>query len=684
MSTTSPADWRPEGSGRGWLSLTRRFALVSMIGIAVIGLYLVYSTSAALSDQAARYGVANAEAVARITESHVRADAYTSGVLTALEAEQLQTFADALVQVLDLRLWTADGTVLFDSAASVDPTSSPPTIDDEGPDGVTVGDRLRAAVAGTSSTRPLAGREAGVEGPLLEVYAPITYDGRPVGAVQLIVDGTATAAAQGQAVRSTALIAGAGLVTLWVLLYRLVHNASQKLQRTAAENARLALLDALTGLPNRRMLLDRLERAVSTARRGGGAVGVLLLDVDQFKEINDSLGHERGDELLVQISARLMGIFRGRDLVARLGGDEFAVLLPGLLSVEDAVHLAERARAAFTRPFTIGEMSVHVDTSIGVAVLPDHAVDVSDLIRKADVAMYTAKQRRTGVAVYSAADDESSPARLVLQGELRRALDQPGELAMRYQPTVDLSTGRTVGLEALMRWEHPTRGPIEPAVFIPLAEQSGLIDKLTFFTLRTVVDQLARWPEETRLPIAVNLSGHAVATGKLAVTVRGLLAEQELESHWLEVEITEEAVLIDPGRVVPALRQLADAGIRVAIDDFGIGTTSFAHLRDLPIDKLKIDPVFVADLTGADRARTVVKAMVDLAHSFGLRVVAEGVEDSVTADILADLGVDQAQGFWYSRELPMPGAVRIGARDGVRDTDDAAARAGRGLMTDLA
>src|SRR5690606_19502058 len=176
-------------------------------------------------------------------------------------------------------------------------------------------------------------------------------------------------------------------------------------------------------------------------------VGVLLLDVDQFKEINDSLGHERGDELLVQISARLMGIFRGRDLVARLGGDEFAVLLPGLLSVEDAVHLAERARAAFTRPFTIGEMSVHVDTSIGVAVLPDHAVDVSDLIRKADVAMYTAKQRRTGVAVYSAADDESSPARLVLQGELRRALDQPGELAMRYQPTVDLSTGRTVGLE---------------------------------------------------------------------------------------------------------------------------------------------------------------------------------------------------------------------------------------------
>ncbi len=666
-----------------------------MIGIALVGFYLVHSTSAALTDQAGRSGVVSAEAVARITETHVPADAYTSGALTSGQAERLQALSDALEQVVDLRLWTADGQILFDSTAQADPSAQPPSLEDEGPAGSTVGDRVASAASGVTTTRTLPGSEVGVAGPVLEVYAPITYGDRHVGAAQLIIDGTATAAAQGQLVRSTAVIAVAGLLTLWLLLYRLVHNASDKLQRTAAENARLAMLDALTGLPNRRMLLDRLNGAVTSAGRGGGSVGVLLLDVDQFKEINDSLGHERGDELLVQISARLMEIFRGRDLVARLGGDEFAVLLPGLTSVDDAEHLAERARSAFDAPFTLGEMSVHVDTSIGVAVLPDHATDAGDLIRKADVAMYTAKQRRTGVAVYSAADDGSSPARLVLQGELRRALARRDELTMRYQPTVDLRTGRTVGLEALMRWEHPTRGPIEPGVFIPLAEQSGLIDKLTDFTLRAVVDQLARWPEATRLPIAVNLSGHTVATGKLAATVRDLLAEHDLDPRWLEVEITEEAVLVDPGRVVPALRQLADAGIRVAIDDFGIGTTSFAHLRDLPIDKLKIDHVFVADLTGAgrERARTVVKAMVDLAHSFGLRVVAEGVEDSPTADILAELGVDQAQGFWYSRELPGPDTVRADTdrADTVRlgrshaDTVrvDDATHADRAILTDL-
>lgn len=654
---TNPTDWHPTGSGRG-LSLTRRFALVSMIGIGVVGLYLVHATSTALTEQAARSGVTSAEAVARIAESHVPLESYAAGTLEPAVERTLQTLTDDLRHVVSLRLWTADERVLFAGShdgspgEAVDPYAP-------GPDGGTVAERVEAATSGTVTVRTLPGSDVGVDGPLLEVYVPVDYDGRRVGAAQIVIDGTATAAARAQAVRTTALIAAAGLLTLWLLLYRLVHNASQKLERTAEENARLALLDALTGLPNRRMLLDRLDRAI-TGSRQDGSVGVLLLDVDQFKEINDSLGHERGDDLLVQIAARLMDAFRGRDLVARLGGDEFAVLLPGLTGVHDAEQLARRAQDAFAAPFALGQMSIHVDTSIGVAVLPDHAVDASDLLRKADVAMYTAKQQRAGVAVYSAADDESSPARLVLQGELRQAVDRDGELTMRYQPTVDLTTGRTVGLEALMRWEHPVRGSVEPAVFIPLAEQSGLIDKLTDFALRTAVDQLARWPETDRLPIAVNLSGHTVATGRLTSSVRDLLAVHDLDPRWLEVEITEEAVLRDPGRVVPALRRLADVGIRVAIDDFGIGTTSFAHLRDLPIDKLKIDPVFVADLTrpGRDRARTVVKAMVDLAHSFDLRVVAEGVEDSQTAEILAELGVDQAQGFWYSRELAAPDAVR--------------------------
>jgi EAL domain-containing protein (putative c-di-GMP-specific phosphodiesterase class I) len=282
--------------------------------------------------------------------------------------------------------------------------------------------------------------------------------------------------------------------------------------------------------------------------------------------------------------------------------------------------------------------------------------------------MYSAKQHRLGVAVYRAADDESSPARLVLQAELHRALTTPGELAMRYQPKVDLATGATVALEALMRWRHPTRGDVDPAVFIPLAEQSGLIEQLTDFALSTVVTDLAGWPVGERRPVAVNLSAHTVACDGIVDRVLGLLAEHHLDTTWLEVEITETAVVQDPGRVVPVLQRLAAAGIRVAIDDFGIGSTSLAQLRDLPVDVLKIDQLFIGDLHRAGdhgQARTVVRAIVDLAHSFGMQVVAEGVEDQATAVTLRDLDVDQAQGFWFSPALPaaevltLPGPVLV-------------------------
>ncbi|HQY32761.1 MAG TPA: EAL domain-containing protein [Actinotalea sp.] len=632
------------------LSLSGRFVLISLAGISVVGLGVVVATAQVLSAQAQADGVATARSVTAWIAPTVPVEAYSLGRLEAADAEAL----DAVVARLDdrvtsVRLWTTDGEVLFDSTSST--LSGFPDVE-----------RLdSAALLGEPAARVQthlhdAVGDAG-QGPVtvLDVYAPVSYDGEIVGAAEITLDHTENTIAQARAVRTIGMAAALGLLLLWLVLHRTVHSASEKLQRSAMENARMALLDALTGLPNRRMLLDRLQRAVDTADRDGNGVGILLLDVDRFKEINDSLGHDRGDDLLVQVSDRLQGAFRGRDLVARLGGDEFAVLLPGVVTVAEAERLAQRARAVFTAPFELDGMTVHVATSIGVAVLPDHADDARSLMRKADIAMYTAKQHRLGVSVYDVADDGSSPARLVLQGELHAALRHPGELTVHYQPKIDLVTGATAGLEALVRWNHPLRGAVPPGVFVPIAEQSGLIDDLTDLVLRTVVHQLAEWDRAVRLPIAVNLSAHTVVSMEIVRTITGLLAEHDVDPEHLQVEITETALVADPTRVIPVLRALDDAGVRVAIDDFGIGSTSIAVLRDLPVDVLKIDQLFIADLSDAhdgDRAQSVIKAMVDLAHSFGLLVVAEGVEDATTAACLRTLDVDQAQGFWYSHAVP--------------------------------
>ena len=350
-----------------------------------------------------------------------------------------------------VRLWTVDGVVLFDTTSTTY-AGFPDTA------------RLEsAAILGRPAAKieaHLSGAAAGSVGTtstVLSVYVPVRKDGTLVGAAEIALDRTEAAHVQADAVRTITLVAALGLLVLWLVLYRTVHTASQNLQRSAMDNARMALLDALTGLPNRRMLLDRLERAVDAAHAGGPGVAILLLDIDRFKEINDTLGHDRGDSLLTQVSGRLQAAFRGRDLVARLGGDEFAVLL-AVDTVRDAEQLAHRARAVFAEPFALDELTVHVATSIGVAVLPDHADDARSLMRKADIAMYTAKQHRLGVSLYDAAADGSSPARLVLQGELHESLSRPGELTVHYQPKIDLLTGTTAGLEALVRWRHPTRG----------------------------------------------------------------------------------------------------------------------------------------------------------------------------------------------------------------------------------
>ncbi|MEN0130433.1 MAG: EAL domain-containing protein [Brevundimonas sp.] len=650
---------------RRW-SLTRYFAFVSILAMAALGCALVWVTANVMREQAVNDGTAAAESVATYATAPLTVSSFTDGQLTP---EQIDSVTRAISgfeeRIVGLRLWSTVGALMYSR------------------DGATTGfpDTARnnaVMISGVPDAKVLVDVRGG-EGPgsdseqqqVLDVYVPVrAEDARAtqetnaapsavIGTAEVLVDHTHAAAALRSAVAKVALVVTGGLVALWLLLFRTVFTTSKRLQATALENARLALLDSLTGLPNRRLLTERMAKTVADAQREGARLGMVLLDIDRFKDINDSLGHDRGDELLEQVADRLRKALRDEDVVARLGGDEFAILLTDVRSVEDAERLANRVRNLFGPPFQLGEMLLHVETSVGVSCLPDHADDASSLMRTADVAMYAAKHHRTGVATYSADEDHSSPARLVLLGDLHRALHpEPGtahELELHYQPKVDLDTGRIVGLEALMRWRHPTRGLLLPSVFIPLAEQSGVIHELTRHALTSAVEQLARWRADGRsTPVAVNLSAHDVTSAGVVEVIEELLADLDVPAQLLEVEITETALVADPSRVVPVLERLNAIGVRVAIDDFGIGNTSIAQLRDLPVGELKIDRLFVSDLGdgGRESAHVVVQAMVDLAHSFGLRVVAEGVEDEVTAATLRRLGVDQAQGYLYSRAIP--------------------------------
>lgn len=636
--------------------------------MAVLGLALVAVTWSVMSQQSVRDGIATAETVTSYANATVPTDSYvTPDALTPEQKDAVKAatagFGERLVE---LRLWALDGSLIYSSADQT--TTGFP--DGARLDQVTQKDGRPSARVITDVRGSEVEGEGGTERRVLDVYVPVRASetaerdpARPrddvVGAAEVMLNHDAASVALADAVRTVSLVVAVGLLALWTVLFRTVWTASRRLQATALENARLALLDSLTGLPNRRMLAERMRRTILEAEETGSRVGLMLLDIDRFKDINDSLGHDRGDELLEQVAERLRGALRDEDIVARLGGDEFAILLPDVRSVANAERLARRVRGLFVPPFMLGELPLHVDTSVGVACLPDHATDPSSLMRTADVAMYAAKHRRTGVSVYSADEDDSSPARLVLLGDLHRALtpmaDAPRELRMHYQPKIELATGKTVGLEALMRWVHPTRGVLPPTTFIPLAEQSGLIHDVTRYALTECVTQLAAWRVAGRAtPVAVNLSAHDVTTAAVVDLIESLLEEHSVPPDLLEVEITETALVADPSRVVPVLERLGALGIRVAIDDFGIGNTSISQLRDLPVDELKIDRLFVADLgvDGREGSEVVVQAMVDLAHSFDLRVVAEGVEDESTAVILRRLGVDQAQGFLYSQAVP--------------------------------
>ncbi|WP_432495531.1 putative bifunctional diguanylate cyclase/phosphodiesterase [Kineococcus gypseus] len=419
-----------------------------------------------------------------------------------------------------------------------------------------------------------------------------------------------------------------------------------------AESRELALTDELTGLGNRRALYRAVERTAAERRREPQVpVALLLLDLDRFKEVNDSLGHHAGDELLRAVAGRVRRFAEGAGAhVARLGGDEFAVLLPAGAGAD--AHAAQ-VHALLEAPVAVEGVQVRVRTSVGVSVLPAGELDASALLRRADVAMYRAKTQGLGTFTYSVETDEfASGDRLATAALLRDAVERRA-LTLHYQPKVDTTTGHVGSVEALVRWQHPTRGLLYPDAFLPVVEGAGLMEEMTTAVLEQALDQAAAWRRAGMpLAVAVNLSASSLSDPRLPERVALLLAAKGVPAHLLEIEITEDFLMADRERAQVILAGLRRRGVRVAVDDYGTGYSSLAYLRQLPVDDLKLDRSFVTDLVADPRARAIVRSTVMLAHSLGLRLVAEGVEDEPTCRELTEAGCDVVQGWYYAKALP--------------------------------
>ena len=470
----------------------------------------------------------------------------------------------------------------------------------------------------------------------------------------LVVPSLFTASALGvliygnlQGINAVALV----LATLAVVAAIVRTGLTFREVRSLSESRRQALTDELTGLPNRRFLLERVSVELKAARDEQRTMGLLIIDLDRFKELNDTLGHHAGDALLQQIGPRLRETLRDDDVLARLGGDEFAVLVP---RGAGAAQLAERIRAALEQPFAVDGLNLPMEASVGIALFPEHGIDAATLLQRADVAMYQAKGARTGSEVYDPGRDLHSRERLTLMGELRNAISA-GELVLFYQPKADVDSGRVTGVEALVRWAHPERGLVPPDEFLPVAEQTGLMRPLTLWVLETALRQSAEWRAAgTDLRVAVNVSLPDLLDLRFPEDLLRLLNETGVDSSRLQLEITENVVMADPVRVMDVLARISELGIELSLDDYGTGTSSLSYLKRLPVRELKIDRSFVMNMEAEERDAVIVRSTVELARSLGLRVVAEGVESAEAWSQLSEFGCEIAQGYYLSRPVPGP------------------------------
>jgi diguanylate cyclase (GGDEF)-like protein/PAS domain S-box-containing protein len=429
-------------------------------------------------------------------------------------------------------------------------------------------------------------------------------------------------------------------------------RAERELIRQAEINEHQALHDPLTGLPNRTLFSDRIDQAILRAQRNKTRFAVALIDLDRFKEVNDSLGHSAGDQLLINVGERMASALRASDTVARLGGDEFGLLLPEIAAAHDVLPMLERLQAELERPIQVQSLPIGIEASIGIAIYPDHGEDAQTLIQRADVAMYDAKRDGSIYNFYDEGSHDYDLTSLTLVAELRRAITER-ELVLYYQPKAALASGSVTSVEALVRWMHPQRGVVFPDSFIPIAQETSLIGPLTLYVIGEALKQARVWSEQgIELSIAVNLSTRNLLDRGFPAQVAELLRRWEVKPSCLELEVTESSMLANPSRAKAILNELSGLGIRLSIDDFGTGYSSLAYLRHLPVDEIKIDRSFVIGMGVEAGDAVIVRSTVDLGRNLGLDVVAEGVETIETWECLRELGCNTAQGYFLGRPMP--------------------------------
>jgi diguanylate cyclase (GGDEF)-like protein len=482
----------------------------------------------------------------------------------------------------------------------------------------------------------------------VEVYQPL-YAGAPlhrVGVLEMYLPYAPIAADVNAGVRGLYRDLTIGLGALYIVLFIISVSVSRRLRQQIKENKFLAEHDPLTELPNRSLFHQRAQDAVMQAVRTDTRAAIAIIDLDRFKEVNDTLGHDSGDQLLTLLAQRLADHTRPQDAVARLGGDEFGVILS---DVGDAEEVLYRLRDIIEHEVEVSGLPLSVESSIGYVIAPGDGIDVDDLLQHADVAMYVAKAQHVGVVHYDAEHDHYDAANLGLIADLRRAIDT-GELVMHYQPKAALEDGHVEAVEALVRWQHPTLGLLYPDRFIPMCEQTDLIDRLTTWVMRRALTDIRDLGD---MSVSVNVSARTLGRGRFADQVIAVLADLGVDPGRLIVEITETALLTDPPRAAAVLAQLDAVGVRVSLDDFGIGQTSLGYLSSLPVHELKIDKSFVLDMLANPAHAAIVRSIVDLGHNLKLRVVGEGVENDDVFATLREAGCDLAQGYLLARPMPV-------------------------------
>jgi diguanylate cyclase (GGDEF)-like protein len=637
------------------LGFVGTFALLSATAVGLLGIALAQVETAHERSSATSDAASSAQLLVQVgLQPHIDRSDLTTGLppetIAALDSAFQAGLNDG--QLVRIKLWSPDGEVLYSDQHELIGQRFPIDGDlQEGLDG-----ELTAEVSHLDKAENVDERQFGE---LLEVYVPVRFGTEHEGAFEIYVPWAPIARQITSNTRRLLLVLAGGLLLLWAVLFRIVMGASRRIRRDrdelarrAEENHRLAMFDHLTGLPNRLLFFDRVTQAISAAGREGSGVGVLLLDLHRFKEVNDTLGHERGDELLRQVGPRLQGVLRASDSVARLGGDEFGIALAGLNTLSEGEDVARKLTDALDTPFVLDGIDIALGGSIGIARYPDHGDDPDQLLRRAEVAMYVAKTARAPYESYSLEQDTYSTDRLALVAELRRAIDE-ADLALAYQPMIDLERGMIIGVEALLRWSHASQGPIGPDVFIPLAEHSGLIGRITTYVLEAAATQAQAWREAgLDLTVSVNLSVRDLQRPGLAAAIGAILERHELPAARLQLEITEGSVMDQPDRALATLQELAGVGVGLSVDDFGTGYSSLAYLQRLPVNELKIDRSFVLGLAGSSSDGEIVRSTVGLGHNLGLSIVAEGVEDERSLAFLRDVGCDIAQGFFIARPMP--------------------------------